>query len=70
MGRKELPELRNSNFVVNTLHTTLSKYDIITVQLQVRKDNPAAYHLYSKMGYEQIEDRGEKYLMQLDLRKL
>ena len=33
------------------------------MQLEVSKDNVAAYKFYQKIGYELIEDRGQKLLM-------
>lgn len=36
-------------------------------KLEVRKDNISAFKLYKRIGFAIVEDRGEKYLMHIQL---
>lgn len=43
---------------------------IYEMYLEVRKDNKGALHLYKKLGFYEIEDRGLKYLMKKEIQKI
>lgn len=45
------------------LHQHLNAFGYITISLEVRKYNTAAFRLYTNQGYKITEDRGNKYLM-------
>lgn len=39
-------------------------------QLEVRKNNSTAFNLYQRIGFAVVEDRGEKYLMHIQLQQI
>ena len=43
---------------------------VYEMYLEVRKDNKGALHLYKKLGFYEIEDRGLKYLMKKEIQKI
>lgn len=50
--------------VQHVLHTSKQR-GFAQCQLEVRKANTIAFDFYLRMGFEVIEDRGDKYLMSI-----
>ena len=51
----------------HVLHTSKQR-GFLTCHLEVRKNNIQALNFYQKIGFASIEDRGEKYLMSIQLK--
>ena len=50
--------------LVRYVLTTTAQRGFKVCRLEVRKENTAALKLYETMGFCQIENRGDKYLME------
>ena len=55
--------LKLGEYLISHVEQNAKSKGFDCMQLEVSKDNTAAYRFYLKMGYELKEDRGQKLLM-------
>lgn len=59
--------LKLGEYLISQVEQKAKSKGFDSMQLEVSKDNTAAYRFYQKMGYEPKEDRGVKLLLRKEL---